>query len=288
MSNELTQFTLKPTTLTEAMEYSKMIAGSSFCPPILKNKTGDVLICMQIGYELGLSIVQSLQYIAVINGKPCVWGDGLLAVAMSSPHYEYHKEWLEGKCEDETLVAYCLVKRKGSPEYTKSFSVKDAIKANLWKKTGVWSNYPSRMLQMRARGFAIRDQFADALSGIIAKEEIEDYGSKKTKNIDEILDRKQKSEITDGEIINEKKAETCMFEMQENHEENKSFSKEIDKPSEEEITKYMDLINNAEDLDSLKLVYQEAMKAFKGHKDILEKMIFIKDYRKVELENMDK
>jgi len=35
----------------------------------------------------------------------------------------------------------------------------------LWGKGGPWTNYPRRMLQMRARALCIRDSFADALHG---------------------------------------------------------------------------------------------------------------------------
>ncbi len=54
-------------------------------------------------------------------------------------------------------------------------SKEDAKKAGLWGKAGPWSQYPKRMLQMRARSFALRDKFADALSGLIMAEEAQDY-----------------------------------------------------------------------------------------------------------------
>ena len=38
-----------------------------------------------------------------------------------------------------------------------------------------WKSYPDRMLQMRARGFALRDAFADVIGGLITSEEAEDY-----------------------------------------------------------------------------------------------------------------
>jgi hypothetical protein len=57
---------------------------------------------------------------------------------------------------------------------TRSFSVADAKKASLWGKAGPWSNYPKRMLQMRARSWALRDAFPDVLRGIGIKEEQHD------------------------------------------------------------------------------------------------------------------
>ena len=56
-----------------------------------------------------------------------------------------------------------------------TFTVGDAIRAGLWKKAGPWTMYPKRMLQMRARSFALRDAFPDVLRGLVATEEVEDY-----------------------------------------------------------------------------------------------------------------
>ena len=54
------------------------------------------------------------------------------------------------------------------------FSVQDARRAGLWGRPGPWSQYPQRMLQMRARAFALRDAFADVLGGLYLREELED------------------------------------------------------------------------------------------------------------------
>jgi hypothetical protein len=115
----------------------------------------------------------SLQNISVINGKPSVYGDAMLAVCMASPVCESVHEWTEG--DGDNTVAFCRAQRRGYPEATpRSFSVSDAKKAGLWTKD-VWKAYPTRMLQMRARGFALRDTFPDVLRGVISREEAEDY-----------------------------------------------------------------------------------------------------------------
>jgi len=167
------QFLITPQSITEAMEYAKMIANSSFCPKGMNGKPGDVLVAVQMGAEVGLSPMQALQNIAVINGRPCIWGDAALALVQASPHYISHKEWEETTADG--MFAYCEVTRRGSEPYIKCFSEKDAKKANLWGKAGPWTQYPSRMLQMRARSFALRDKFADALKGLNIREEVEDY-----------------------------------------------------------------------------------------------------------------
>ena len=110
---------------------------------------------------------------SVINGRPSVYGDALLALVQAHSSFEDVKEAFDEK----TNTAFCSVKRKNQDEYTVSFSSEDAKKAGLWGKAGPWSQYPKRMLQMRARSFALRDKFADALSGLLMAEEVQDYST---------------------------------------------------------------------------------------------------------------
>ena len=158
----------------DAFRFSKMVASSEFAPKDFKNKPESCLLAIQHGSEVGLSPMQSLQSIAVINGRPTIWGDAAMALVQSSPACEYVREYTEG--EGDNLTAVCEAKRRGYPAPTTvRFSVADAKKAGLWGKTGPWSQYPSRMLQLRARGFALRNAFADALRGLITAEEAQDY-----------------------------------------------------------------------------------------------------------------
>ena len=187
-TNSKNTFSIVPANLTEAMNFAELISKSSFCPSSFKDKGGDVLIAMQMGSELGLSPMQAIQNISVINGRPALWGDAALAVVIGSPNYISHREWTEGSIENNNMVAYCAITRKNSEEYIKSFSMDDAKKAGLWDKTGPWKQYPSRMLQLRARAFAIRDKFADALRGINVAEEVQDYNIKKTSNDNNVID----------------------------------------------------------------------------------------------------
>ena len=60
-------------------------------------------------------------------------------------------------------------------DYTEEFDLNKAKKAGLLGKAGVWTQYPERMMQLRARAFALRNRFPDALKGIKSREEVEDY-----------------------------------------------------------------------------------------------------------------
>ena len=158
----------------DAFRFSKMVAASEFAPKDFRGKPESCMLAIQHGSEVGLSPMQSLQSIAVINGRPTIWGDAALALVQSSPVCEYVREFTEG--EGEALVAVCEAKRRGYPQPTVvRFSMADAKRAGLAGKSGPWSQYPARMLTLRARGFALRNAFADALRGLITAEEAQDY-----------------------------------------------------------------------------------------------------------------
>lgn len=177
---------LAPTSLEEAWRMSQFMASSELVPKQYRNKPADVLVAIQYGMELGFMPMQALQSIAVINGRPGIYGDGFLALILSSPLCLEHDEYYEvgGQRRDgltleelkkDDSTAVCTFVRKGRPNpVTRRFSVGQAKKANLLGKEGPWSNYPDRMLMMRARGFAGRDAFADLLRGVKTAEELVD------------------------------------------------------------------------------------------------------------------
>lgn len=160
---------LQPKSLTEAVEYAKLIAHSGMIPKQFEGNVGAVLIAIQMGNEVGLPPLAALQNIAVINGRPSLWGDAVLAVVNAHP---------DCMGVDETQGdgwAKCVIRRRGRSAVERTFTVDDAKAAGLWGKQGPWTQYPKRMLQMRARGFACRDSFPDALRGIAIAEEVRDY-----------------------------------------------------------------------------------------------------------------
>lgn len=165
---EVKSFSLAPQTFDQAIRFSEMIADSDMVPKDFKGKPGNCMIAIQWGYEVGLQPLQALQNIAVINGRPAMWGDALLALVRASPLCEYITE------SDDGHTATIRGKRKGQPEETRTFSMDDAKLAGLVGKQGPWTQYPKRMRQMRARGFLVRDLFTDVLRGMAMAEELMD------------------------------------------------------------------------------------------------------------------
>lgn len=170
----------------EAFRIAKQLATSTLVPKAYQDHPEDIVVAMQMGAEIGLAPMQALQSIAVINGKPGVYGDGFLAVIKGSPICAAHAEWwevggdrkvriaVEDLSKDDT-TAVCAFWRKGHAEpYLNSFSIGEAKKAGLWQKGGNWASYPQRMLMWRARSWAGRDAFPDLLRGIGMAEELDD------------------------------------------------------------------------------------------------------------------
>lgn len=164
-------FSLVPKTFEEALKFSQIMAKSALVPKNYFGKPDDIFVAVQMGAEIGLKPMQSLQNIAVINGKPCIYGDACLALVKAHAAFEDIKEYYDEKIG----TAYCEIKRKGQSWHKTSFSTEDAKKANLLGKPGPWTQYEKRMKQMRARGFNVRDTFPDALHGLITAEEAQDY-----------------------------------------------------------------------------------------------------------------
>ena len=172
MSLTLHKTSLEPTTLQEAMSFAKMLADSTLVPRDFQGKPANVLVALQWGREVGLGPLQALQNIAVINGRPSIWGDSAMALVRAHPDCASIQEGVDG--EGDARHGWCEVTRRGEQPQRRTFAVSDAKRAGLWGKSGPWTQYPDRMLQMRARGFAIRDVFPDALRGLITGEEAQD------------------------------------------------------------------------------------------------------------------
>lgn len=190
---------LIPQTIEEAFRVATAVSAAGMAPYGMDTPE-KCLIAVMSGAEVGLPPMQSIQNIAVINNRPCMWGDAVIGVVRASGFSRFIKETIEGEGDD--MVAICETQRIDEDQPTsRTFSVQDAIKAGLWqtearvtryKKNGggsyevdndsPWYKHPKRMLQMRARAFCLRDVYADVLKGLQVREEVEDHHKIENKN----------------------------------------------------------------------------------------------------------
>lgn len=166
-------FSLAPSSLQEAMDFANMLSKSNLVPKDYQGNPSNCIIATQWGLEIGLQPLQAMQSIAVINGRPAIWGDAMLALVRGSGQLEYiHEDPTDDGCT-------VRLKRKGEPEAERTFTKEDAKKAGLSSKQGPWTQYPKRMMQLRARAFALRDVFPDVLRGVFIAEEAQDMPAEK-------------------------------------------------------------------------------------------------------------
>lgn len=121
------------------------------------------VVAIQMGAEVGLTPMQAIQNIAVVNGQPSIWGDAQLALVRQSGLLEKHQEEVKGQGAE--MVATVTTQRKGEEPVVRTFSWKDAQAAGLAGKD-TYKSYPARMLTYRARAYALRDVFPDVLKGL--------------------------------------------------------------------------------------------------------------------------
>jgi hypothetical protein len=157
-----------PRNLDDALRLADLLAQSTIVPKDYQGNPGNVLAAIQWGMEIGLQPLQAMLSIAVINGRPTIWGDAMLAMVKASRLLVDMQETVE---EDH---ATCQLQRRGEAPVERTFSLNDAKRAGLLNKQGPWQQYTRHMLQMRARSWALRDVFPDVLRGVYIREEVED------------------------------------------------------------------------------------------------------------------
>lgn len=181
-----------PTTISEIWQVAKGVVASGLAPKSLgsgDDKVSAVAITIMAGMELGLKPMVALRSFTVINGKPALYGDGLINVVRGSGKVKK----LQTGCDerDGKLVGWCHAIRLDTGEENRvEFSQDDAIQAGLWSpdkfirkevwgetrgqkvwkddvpNDAPWHRFPKRMLAWRAAGYCLRELFGDVLGGI--------------------------------------------------------------------------------------------------------------------------
>jgi len=165
---------VKLASLEDAFRFANAVAISGFAPRGME-KPEAILIAIQLGAEIGLMPMASLQNTAVINGRPTISGDAALALVRASGLLQSFAEDEVGEAGKDTFGIKVTAVRTDGSKGSETFTVADAKLAKLWGKSGTWTEYPRRMLKFRARGFVLRDVFGDVLKGLRTVEEVRDF-----------------------------------------------------------------------------------------------------------------
>lgn len=158
----------RPASFKEAREFAEYLSDSGMVPKPYIGKPAAIIATWQHSLELGVGLMQGLQGIANINGTPAVFGDLGWALVQN------HPDFVDSIEELDDTYAICTLKRRGRSDKTRKYTLQDAKIADLLGKDN-WKKNPRRMLQWRARSWAMRDQFPDSLKGMVIFEEAQDY-----------------------------------------------------------------------------------------------------------------
>jgi hypothetical protein len=160
--------------MDQMFRFSKAVAGSQFCPKGWSEI--DCFVALQKGAETGMTPMQSLESIYVVNNRATLFGDAPKALVEASGLMTDYKQQYEGQEGTDDYRCVVTSTRKGREPMTETYSVRDAKTAELWNKPGAWKLHPRRMLLFRARGFNLRDNFGDVLKGFQIGELVDEDG----------------------------------------------------------------------------------------------------------------
>lgn len=161
------------TSLDALYRFAKYVSVSGFAPKDFKTPES-ITVAMVYALELGYSPLTGIQNIAVVNNRPSVWGDLPYAKIVAHADFLDIVEEFEGDGQLDTLVAVCTVERRNRKPVTRRYSWKDAVTAGDSRKD-TYQKGPKRMLQWRARWWALKDCFADVLRNVEIREPGETY-----------------------------------------------------------------------------------------------------------------
>lgn len=176
MSSDITKF--EPSNLKELMDFAGWLAKSSLMPRALQGKPFDVAIVMLKGHDLGLTAMQSLGSIDVIEGKPSLSAELVVALCLKQGAICEAFEMVESSDSKATYKA----KRKGGAFQTLSFTIEQATKAGLTGKDN-WKKNSAAMLRARASKALAKVVFPDLMLGVITPDEAEEIAASLEKDI---------------------------------------------------------------------------------------------------------
>lgn len=144
-------------TFDEMLRVGSTLIQSGFLPVAIKTPAQAVAIIMK-GRELGIPEMQALSQINIIQGKPALAAELMLALAAT-------RYGVRAK-EIESSDKVCILKftRPGHEPHTESFTIEDAKKLGLTGKDN-YNKQPRVMLRWRCVSAGIRFYCPEALGG---------------------------------------------------------------------------------------------------------------------------
>lgn len=212
-THEVRSLAIVPKTITECTALAEVLAKSELLPKALRGKVPDVLMTIMAGQEMGLTPMASLRNFHVIEGKPVMGADGMVALVMGSGKAVYFDR-IE---ESDKSVTYETLRAGSKTPRRCTWTLDMAKVAGVHLKDN-WRAYPRAMLAARAKSELARDVYPDVLAGCYTQEEAETWNGEHPAYVPPV-------DAIDAEVVND---------------------------TSESLRTALDLIDRAESVESLK------------------------------------
>jgi hypothetical protein len=160
-----------PANLEQAMRLATTLAKAGLVPDSLKGKPADVFTVLLHGHSIGLDPGQTLRGIHVINGRPVLAAELMVALVVCHPEVCEYFMLIESTPE----VATFETRRRGHPRPTKiSWTIEQARRVKVSERGQMvsladrptWQAHPAAMLRARASAALARAVYPDLVFGI--------------------------------------------------------------------------------------------------------------------------
>jgi hypothetical protein len=120
------------------------------------------------GYEIGLGLMASFEFVQVVKGNVGLSPKGALAMLHNSPKIEDLKITRLTDEKNKFIGYQCYIKRADNGfEHTERWTLEDAVTAGLMKPDSNWEKYPENMCKWRAIGFCADVVAPDVTAGMV-------------------------------------------------------------------------------------------------------------------------
>lgn len=181
----------------------------------------------EMATALNLSPIIALQYMAVVNGRICLYSDAPMAMVLRTGKVEGRdhrlvnleglyalrtskiesvaaaatdRHQLRAGCNASYRAFVASIKR-GGQWFTEIFDTEDARRAGLLNKAGPWRQYPQRMMKFRAETYLARNVFPDAMCGLYTEDEVRHFDTPVVVDDDPFVEESEATvvELTEAE-----------------------------------------------------------------------------------------
>lgn len=156
---------LEPRDPREAMWLAQQLAVSNMTGKVRTPEA--VLAVLLTGRELGLTSMQSLRSIHIIEGKPTLSADLMVALCKRSPMCRYFR-----LVESTGLIATYETERRDEGVTKMSYTFDEAKAAGLSSRDN-WKKFTAAMLRARCSSALARAVYPDLLVGIYESDEVQ-------------------------------------------------------------------------------------------------------------------